>query len=61
MSSAFTVETQDGIARVTLDLPGEPVNKITRGVREELARILDDVGRDDQVRAVVLLSGKPDT
>lgn len=61
MSSAFTVETQDGIARITLDLPGEPVNKITRGVREELARILDDVGRDDQVRAVVLLSGKPDT
>jgi len=58
---AFTVTAADGIARVVLDLPGEPVNKITRAVREELAAVLDRLRRDDGVRAVVLLSGKADT
>lgn len=58
---AFTVTVAGGIARVVLDLPGEPVNKITRGVREELDSLLNRLGADQQVRAAVLLSGKPDT
>jgi 3-hydroxyacyl-CoA dehydrogenase/enoyl-CoA hydratase/3-hydroxybutyryl-CoA epimerase len=58
---AFTVTTAGNVARVVLDLPGEPVNKITREVREELAALLDRLDRDAQVRAVVLLSGKADT
>ncbi len=59
--SAFTVTVSDGIARAVLDLPGEPVNKITRAVREELAEVLERLRRDTDVRAVVLLSGKADT
>jgi 3-hydroxyacyl-CoA dehydrogenase/enoyl-CoA hydratase/3-hydroxybutyryl-CoA epimerase len=59
--SAFTCTTADGIARLVLDLPGEPINKITRDVREELADLLTLIGGDPAVRAVVLLSGKPDT
>lgn len=61
MSGAFTQERLDGVAVLTLDLPDEPVNKITRDVRDELGRLLDELARDDQVRAVVLISGKPDT
>jgi 3-hydroxyacyl-CoA dehydrogenase/enoyl-CoA hydratase/3-hydroxybutyryl-CoA epimerase len=59
--SAFTCTIADGIARVVLDLPGEPVNKITRAVRGELDELLTRVGGDPVVRALVLLSGKPDT
>ncbi|MDH4042870.1 MAG: 3-hydroxyacyl-CoA dehydrogenase NAD-binding domain-containing protein [Gemmatimonadota bacterium] len=57
----FTVTIADGIARVVLDLPGESVNKITRGVRDELDAILTSLGADATVRGVVLLSGKEDT
>jgi 3-hydroxyacyl-CoA dehydrogenase / enoyl-CoA hydratase / 3-hydroxybutyryl-CoA epimerase len=59
--SAFAYTVADGIARLVFDLPGEPVNKITRGVREELDQLLTRIGGDPAVRAVVLLSGKPDT
>lgn len=59
--TAFTVTVADGIARLVLDLPDEPINKITRGVRDELDAILITVERDATVRAVVLLSGKDDT
>ena len=59
--TAFTLSVADGIARLVLDLPGEPVNKITRTVRDELEALLTTLGRDAAVRAVVLLSGKPDT
>jgi 3-hydroxyacyl-CoA dehydrogenase / enoyl-CoA hydratase / 3-hydroxybutyryl-CoA epimerase len=58
---AFTITVADGIARTAFDLPGEPVNKITRAVREELAEVLDRLRRDDGIRAVVLVSGKADT
>ena len=33
--SAFTTDVRDSIAVVTLDLPGEPVNKLTAAVRVE--------------------------
>lgn len=60
MSSALTVEVREGIARVVLDLPGEPVNKITRGLRDELQALLDRVSSDSGIRAAVLISGKPE-
>jgi len=59
--SAFTLSLHDGVARLVLDLPGEPVNKITRAVRDELDALLTRLERDPEVRAAVLLSGKPDT
>lgn len=61
MTDAFRTDLREGIARITLDLPGESVNKITRGVREELERLLTRFAEEAAVRAVVLLSGKPDT
>ena len=58
---AFHAEVVDGIARARLDLPGESINKITRGVRDELDALLSSWAADPNVRAVVLSSGKPDT
>src|SRR5581483_8274224 len=58
---AFSVADQDGIALVTFDLPGEPVNKLSTGLMDEWEALSDRLAADEAVRAVVLLSGKPDT
>src|SRR5262245_40230594 len=58
--SAFSVSTENGIAILSLDLPGEPVNKITGGVRAEFEELLFQIRNDAAVRAVILISGKPD-
>jgi 3-hydroxyacyl-CoA dehydrogenase/enoyl-CoA hydratase/3-hydroxybutyryl-CoA epimerase len=57
---AFTTTTDNGIAVVTFDLPGEPVNKLTSAVRSEIEALLARLRDDSSVRAVVLISGKPD-
>jgi 3-hydroxyacyl-CoA dehydrogenase/enoyl-CoA hydratase/3-hydroxybutyryl-CoA epimerase len=59
--SAFTVATDNGIAVVTIDLPGEPVNKLNAAVSDEFKALLERLATDGGVRAVVLISGKPDT
>ncbi len=56
---AFRLRVEEGVAWLELNLSDEPVNKITRGVRDELAPLLSTVGSDDSVRAVVLISTKP--
>ena len=56
----YRVANEGGVAVVTIDLPGEPVNKLTRQGAAELERLLDDVARDASVRAIVFVSGKPD-
>jgi 3-hydroxyacyl-CoA dehydrogenase / enoyl-CoA hydratase / 3-hydroxybutyryl-CoA epimerase len=59
--TVFTTTITDGLARVVLDLPGEPVNKISRAVRDELDQLLTRLQGDTTVRAVILASGKSDT
>lgn len=59
--TAFSVTSENGIAVLTLDLPGEPVNKITAAVRTEFDAVMDVLRNDGAVRAVMLISGKPDT
>ncbi len=58
--TAFSVENENGIAVVTFDLPGEPVNKLTGDVMDEFGSLLSRLGEDGMVRGVVLISGKPD-
>src|SRR6478752_8002 len=58
---AFTLQHEDGIAVLTFDLPGEPVNKLTSAVRDELEGLLNQLRDDPPTRAVVLISGKPDS
>ncbi len=61
MSLAVTTSIHDGVAIVTLDLPDSPVNIITRGVRDEFTTLFDRLERDQNVRAAILVSGKPDS
>src|SRR5512134_252194 len=58
--SAFTTELLDSTAVVTFDLPGEPVNKLSNAVRVEFEALLIRLRDDAEVKAVVLISGKPD-
>jgi 3-hydroxyacyl-CoA dehydrogenase/enoyl-CoA hydratase/3-hydroxybutyryl-CoA epimerase len=60
-TSALTLEHVDGIAVVTIDLPGESVNKVTAGLRADFASLFDQLVTDGSVRGVVLASGKADT
>ena len=59
-AAALTVEVSDGIAIVTIDLPGEPVNKFSAGVIAEFDELMGQVESNPAVKAVVLISGKPD-
>ncbi len=59
--SCFTTQTSDGIARLELDLPGEALNKISSAVRFELDALLDSLSGANEVRAVILISGKPES
>ncbi|MGH7753483.1 MAG: 3-hydroxyacyl-CoA dehydrogenase NAD-binding domain-containing protein [Gemmatimonadales bacterium] len=61
MYSSLTVTRDDGIAVVTLDLPGSPVNKISKTVRDEFAGLFAELGDDPSVKAIAFFSGKPDT
>src|ERR687897_217876 len=58
--SAFTTQIETGIAVVTFNLPGEPVNKLSSAVKTEMESLLSQLREDTAVRAVVLISGKPD-
>ena len=60
MSNALTVAVEDGIAVITFDLPGEPVNKFSASVIAEFGAVLDRMDGDTSIKAAVLISGKPD-
>ncbi|MEO6057057.1 MAG: fatty acid oxidation complex subunit alpha FadJ [Gemmatimonadales bacterium] len=59
--SALTTEVENGIAVVTFDLPGEPVNTLSDAVKVEFEALLIRLRDESSVRGVVLISGKPDT
>jgi 3-hydroxyacyl-CoA dehydrogenase / enoyl-CoA hydratase / 3-hydroxybutyryl-CoA epimerase len=59
--TAFSVAVDNGIAVITFDLPGEPVNKLNAAVSAEFAGVLDRLRDDGGIRAAVLISGKPDS
>ena len=60
MSRALSIEVTDGIAILTLDVPGATVNTLGRAVRDEFVAAFDTLAGDAGVRAVVLMSGKRD-
>src|SRR5256712_10024113 len=59
--AALTWELADGIAVVTFDLKGEPVNKISRAVKQDVLATFEALEHDASVKAVAFFSGKPDT
>jgi 3-hydroxyacyl-CoA dehydrogenase/enoyl-CoA hydratase/3-hydroxybutyryl-CoA epimerase len=46
---------------LTLDVPGDAVNKVTPALAGELQQVMADVDRDASVRACVIASGKRDS
>ena len=60
-SSAFTREKgEDGVLVLTLDVPGEKVNTLGKGLIAGFEQLLAEIEKDPQIRAVVIRSGKPD-
>jgi len=61
-ASAFTRDKGgDGVLVLTLDVPGEKVNTLGKGMIAGFEALLDEVEKDPSVRAVVVRSGKPDS
>lgn len=60
MDSALRLEVDaEGLATLTFDLSGKRVNVFTLRVLEELRQTIDELGRHRDIRALILLSGKP--
>ena len=60
MSEALRTEQTDGVLIVTLDQPGDSINKVDRALGAELERILGQADTDKTIRAIVICSGKKD-
>ncbi|GAC1517387.1 MAG: fatty acid oxidation complex subunit alpha FadJ [Gemmatimonadaceae bacterium] len=59
-TAALRVELVDRVAVLTLDLPNESVNKLTRGVIGELATAVEMLNSDRSIVGAVLIGGKKD-
>lgn len=51
---------KNGVALVTIDLPGSKMNLLSGSVLQELADALDKIEADSTVKGVILVSGKED-
>jgi 3-hydroxyacyl-CoA dehydrogenase/enoyl-CoA hydratase/3-hydroxybutyryl-CoA epimerase len=51
----------DGVAVITFDVPGEPVNTLQASFAEEFEAIVTKLDGDPSVKAAIIVSGKPDT
>ena len=59
-TSAFTLSRQDnGIAVLTMDVPGESMNTLKQAFGDDITKILDEIEADNSIKGVVLISGKP--
>lgn len=60
--SAFTLEKRDdGIAILTMDVPGESMNTLKGDFGDEISGILDQIETDADIEGVVFTSGKKDS
>lgn len=59
---AFTLDKRkDGIAILTMDVPGDSMNTLKADFGDEVTAILDEIENDDAIRGVVVASGKKDS
>ncbi|RAJ96865.1 fatty acid oxidation complex subunit alpha FadJ [Aliidiomarina maris] len=59
-TSAFTLaKREDGIAVITIDVPGESMNTLKASFADEVTALLDQIEEDSSIQGVVLISGKP--
>jgi len=60
VAPAVTWDVQDGVAVVVLDLKGQPVNVISRAVKDEFLACFAALADDPRVQTVAFFSGKPE-
>ena len=60
-ASGVSLAVHDGIAVITLDVPGEAVNVLGSSLVGAFERTFGEAAENPAARAVVILSGKPDT
>ncbi len=58
-TTIYKLEKEGGIALVTIDLPGRPMNSWTEEAIEELGRMLDFLEKQPAMKGLVFISGKP--
>jgi 3-hydroxyacyl-CoA dehydrogenase/enoyl-CoA hydratase/3-hydroxybutyryl-CoA epimerase len=61
MSTVKLEKRSDGVGMIFFDTPDSKVNILSRSLFDEFSAVLDEVERDDAIRACVLASGKPGT
>uniref|UniRef100_A0AC34RC90 Enoyl-CoA hydratase n=1 Tax=Panagrolaimus sp. JU765 TaxID=591449 RepID=A0AC34RC90_9BILA len=59
--NTVSVEVRDGIALIKLDIPGAKENSFTQQAADDIKKVTERVLQDDNVRAAVLMSGKPNS
>ncbi|MFL5612838.1 MAG: fatty acid oxidation complex subunit alpha FadJ [Gemmatimonadaceae bacterium] len=57
---SLTLSRDAGVAVISLDVPGAPVNTLSLGLAEEMRVMFDEIERDTSIVGAVLISGKPD-
>jgi len=57
--STFSVEKNDGLAIITMDIEGLPQNVLNESVGQDIETVLDDIEKDSSLTALVFKSGKP--
>ena len=58
--SYLNISQKDSVAIITLDLPGEKVNKLNETMMDEFSSFLDKLESDNDLKGAVLISGKKD-
>jgi 3-hydroxyacyl-CoA dehydrogenase/enoyl-CoA hydratase/3-hydroxybutyryl-CoA epimerase len=57
---AFTMDIRDdGVAVVTIDVPGESMNTLKDSFADEVGSLLNKLESDNSIKGVVFISGKP--
>lgn len=60
--SALSLEVRpDGVAVLTYDIAGEAVNTLKASFAEEFERVFQEVNARPEIKAAILVSGKPDS
>ena len=57
---SITLARDSGVAVLSLDVPGAPVNTLSLALAEELRVLFDEIERDSSIAGAVLISGKSD-
>lgn len=54
----LTIEKQDGVGIIWMDMPGENVNKVSLDMIDEFEKVFQQIQNDNEIKAAVLISRK---